>query len=167
VAFGTGNLSLARILHRRAYQAGVALSFPTGVFLWLAGPWIYRTWIRHAVGFDANCFHILLLVTFANSLWFTSSVVPMSTNSHNRLAIAFAAVSLGSLAAGRVLIPLMGVAGAACALLLIDALMVSLVLRTSLRLLHETFADFISALFRLPEGWTFARLWDRRFRLPA
>lgn len=160
-AFGVGNLSLARMLHRRAYQATVALSFSSGLFLWLAGPWIYNSWIRHAVVFDANCFHILLLVTFANSLWFTSSVVPMSTNAHHRLTIAFVVGSLGSLALGRALIPVMGIAGVASALLSIDLLMVSLVLRTSLRQLHESYTGFARSIFRIPSGRTLARLvWE-------
>lgn len=116
-AFGAGNLSLARTLHRRTYQAGVVLSVVTGTFLWCAGPWIYRAWIRHAVGFDAGCFHVLILVTLANSLWFTSSVVPMSTNAHHRLTMAFAAASLGALPLGWALISSLGIAGAAWALL--------------------------------------------------
>jgi O-antigen/teichoic acid export membrane protein len=159
-AFGAGNLPLARTLHRRAYQASVALSLLTGAFLWFVGPWIYRSWIRHAVSFDANCFHILLLVTFANSLWFTSSVVAMSTNAHHRLTIAFMAASLGSLATGWLLIPLLGITGVAWALFMIDGLMVSLVLRTSLRQLHESFADFASALFTLPSGRSLAGLME-------
>lgn len=149
-AFGAGNISLARLLHRRAYQAGLVLSVAACLFLWFAGPLIYQGWIRHAVSFDANCFHILLLVTLANSLWFTSSVVPMSTNSHHHLSMAFLAASALSLGAGWALIPGMGLPGAACSLLLTDLIMVSLVLRTSLRQLHESFGDFTAALFRLP-----------------
>jgi O-antigen/teichoic acid export membrane protein len=145
-AFGAGDLALARILHRRAFQAGVASSLLISAFLWFAGPWIYRAWIRHAVSFDAACFHILLLVAFANSLWFTSSVVPMSTNAHHRLAMAFAAASLGSVAIGWALIPVMGISGAAWALLVIEILMISLVLRTSLSQLQETFAGFAGGL---------------------
>lgn len=149
-AFGAGDLPLARTLHRRAYRAGLALSSAAGLFLWFAGPTIYRIWIHHAVDFDAGCFHILLFVTLANSLWFTSSVVPMSTNEHHRVTIAFMVASALSLCVGWGLIRSMGISGGAWALLLTDAVMVSLVLRTSLRQLHETFAEFSASLFRLP-----------------
>lgn len=151
-AFGAGDIRLARILHRRAYQASLALSLAAGAFLWFAGPLIYRTWIRHAVAFDATTFHILLVVTLANSLWFTSSVVPMSTNAHHRLTIAFTIASAIALGAGWVLVSLIGIRGAACSLLIIDCLMVSLVLRASLRQLRETFTDFAASLFRLPSS---------------
>jgi len=151
-AFGAGDIRLARILHRRAYQASLALSLAAGVFLWFAGPLIYRVWIRNAVAFDATTFHIMLVVTLANSLWFTSSVVPMSTNAHHRLTIALTIASAVALGLGWVLVSLMGISGAACSLLLIDSLMVSLVLRASLRQLRETFADFGASVFRLHAG---------------
>ncbi len=148
-AFGAGDIGLARVLHRRAYQASLALSLAAGVFLWFTGPLIYRAWIRNTVAFDPMTFHILLVVTLANSLWFTSSVVPMSTNAHNRLTIAFTIASAIALGAGWVLVRLIGISGAACSLLLIDSLMVSLVLRASLRQLRETFTDFAGSVIRL------------------
>jgi O-antigen/teichoic acid export membrane protein len=74
----------------------------------------------------------------------------MATNVHHRLMIAFAAVSLMSLVGGRALIPSMGITGAAWALLLIDAVMVSLVLRTTLAQLHESFPEFAAGLLRFP-----------------
>src|SRR4051812_45089520 len=103
-AFGAGNIALARVFHRRAYQAGLALSLMAAAFLWLAGPSIYHVWLGRAVAFDERCFHVLILVTFANSLWFTSSVVPMSTNAHQHLAFAFVAGSCVSLAVAPFLI---------------------------------------------------------------
>jgi O-antigen/teichoic acid export membrane protein len=151
-AFGAGDLPLARTLHRRTYRAGLALACAAGLFLWFAGPVIYRNWIRHAVGFDANCFHILLFATLANSLWFISSVVSMSTNAHHRLTMAFLAASAVSLGACRALVPRMGISGAAWALLATDVVMISLVLRTSLYQLRETFAEFTAALFRFPSA---------------
>jgi len=152
-AFGEGNVSLARTLHRHAYQAGLALSVVTGSALWYFGPTLYHLWIRDAVTFDASCFHILLYVTFANSLWFTSSVVPMSTNAHHRITLAFVALSLLSLGLGWVLLRQRGLSGAAIALLLIDISMTCLVLRTSLRQLQERLGDFIRALLVFP--WPF------------
>ena len=145
-AFGEGNVSLARTLHHRAYQAGLALSILTGSALWYFGPALYHMWIRNAVTFDASCFHILLLVTFANSLWFTSSVVPMSTNAHHRLTSIFVALSLLSLGLGWTLVRQHGLSGAAFALLVTDLSMNYLVLRASLRQLQEKLGEFIRAI---------------------
>ena len=141
-AFGAGNIPLARKLHRHAYQAGLALSIATGAALWLFGPALYHLWIRNAVQFNLNCFHILIVVTFANSMWFTSSVVPMSTNSHHRITMAYVGLSVFSLLVGRLLLGPFGLNGAAVALLLVDIPMMYVVLRTSLRQLQESIKDF-------------------------
>jgi len=149
-AFGAGNLGLARTLHRHAYQAGLALSVMAGLALWFLGPALYRGWIRSAVRFDANTFHILLLVTFVNSLWFTSSVVPMSTNAHHRITVAYVGFSLLAVGVGRILLARQGLSGGAMVLLLIEIPMTYLVLRTSLRQLQEKLADFLRGILVLP-----------------
>jgi O-antigen/teichoic acid export membrane protein len=149
-AFGAGNLRLARTLHRHAYQAGLALSVMAGLALWFLGPVLYRGWIRSAVRFDANTFHILLLVTFVNSLWFTSSVVPMSTNAHHRITVAYVGFSLLAVGAGRILLARQGLSGGAMVLLLIEIPMTYLVLKTSLRQLQEKLADFLRGILVLP-----------------
>jgi O-antigen/teichoic acid export membrane protein len=155
-AFGAKNIPLARQLHRHAYQAGLGISLLSGAALWLIGPTLYQLWIRHAVTFDATCFHILILVTFANSLWYTSSVVPMSTNAHKGIALSLVSFSALALLVARVLIPTFGLPGAALSLLLIDVLMIWLVLRTSLRQLDDTFGQFLSGVFSIPRLWTTA-----------
>jgi len=160
-AFGEGNVPLARRLHRHAYQAGLALSVLTGLVLWFFGPMFYHAWIRNAVTFDANCFHILLLVIFINSMWFASSVVPMSTNSHHRIALAYVALSLLSLGVGRMLLARFGLSGAAMALLLIDIPMTVLVLRTSLRQLQERRGDFVRAVLIFPPSFGLAEPSER------
>jgi O-antigen/teichoic acid export membrane protein len=153
VAFGGGNVALARKLHRNSYQAGLFVSLSIGTFLWLLGPFIYSVWIRHAVSFDATCFHILLVDTLANSLWFMSSVVPMSTNAHHRLTLIYVALSVASLLLAGILTPYLGIAGTAWSLLLTDVLMIWLVLRTSMRQLQDTFSSFVRSMFDPPAAW--------------
>jgi O-antigen/teichoic acid export membrane protein len=157
-AFGEGNIPLARTLHRHAYQAGLALSVMTASALWFFGPALYHLWIHNAVKFDASCFHILLFVTIVNSMWFNSSVVPMSTNAHHRITLAFVALSLISIVVGRVLLAHFGLSGTAMALLLIDIPMTYLVLRTSLRQLREKLGDFIRAILIFHVSFRSARL---------
>jgi O-antigen/teichoic acid export membrane protein len=149
-AFGAADISLARRLHRHACQASLGLSILGGVVLWLIGPLIYRVWIRQSVGFDATCFHILLLVTVTASFWDMSSVIPMSTNSHCRIAIAYSAAAVLSLGLAWVLIPPLGIAGAAIALLAVDALMTGLVLSTALHHAEDTLKAFLAGLAAIP-----------------
>jgi len=156
-AFGAGNISLARKLHRHGYQAGLLLSVFTGASLWLLGPFIYHIWIRNAVSFDRACFHVLLIVTFANALWFISSVVSMSSNAHHRLTLIFVVASAGSLVLAAVLTRRFGLAGAAMALLVTDILMIWVVLRASIRQLQDTCSGFLRALLTPVSVSVFAR----------
>jgi O-antigen/teichoic acid export membrane protein len=149
-AFGQGNLILARKLHRYGFQAGLALSAIMGTAVWLFGPTLYRWWLHGVVPFDAACFHILVLVTVANSLWFNSSVVPMSTNAHHWITLASVASYTVSLGVGRILLQHFGLSGAAAALLLTDVSMLWIVLYTSLRQLQDQFGAFLRAIVAPP-----------------
>jgi O-antigen/teichoic acid export membrane protein len=147
-AFGAGNLSLARRLHRLAYQASLLLAIGCAVSLWLFGPTFYREWVRNAVALDLSCFHVLLLVSIGTSLWFTSAIVQMSANRHSRLALTYLLASIASCALGYFLTRQWGLLGAAMALLLIDLVMCSFVLPTSLKQMQDTPRDFFRAVFR-------------------
>ncbi len=149
-AFGAGDISLARRLHRYACQASLVLSIFGGSMLWIFGPIIYRIWIGHNIIFDAACFHVLLLAVVTNSLWDTSAVIPMSINSHCRIAVAYAAAALASLVLAGMLIPSMGTVGAAFALLVTDGCMTGLVLRAALNQVQDNLNKFVPALFVVP-----------------
>lgn len=150
LAFGAGKISLARNIHRRIYQAGAGLSLLMGFCLYVLGPFVYSHWVRQAVPFNATCFHILLVVTFADSLWFTSSMVPISTNSHQQLAFSFLLFSLIAILIAWPLVATIGITGAAVALLLIDVCMIWLVLKTSLKQLQDDMGGFLRAMLKFP-----------------
>ena len=157
-AFGAGKISFARRLHRHAIQVALGFSALGGLLLWVMGPFLYHVWIRNAVSFGAACFHVLLLAAIANSLWYTSSMVPMSTNAHHRIAFAYLAGTLISLGIGYLLIHPLGIVGAALALLFVHSSMSWLVLKTALRQVQDTLMEFVVAMFTLsPIG----RAWRR------
>ena len=149
-AFGAGNISLVRRLHRHACQASLSLSLGGGLFLWLCGPLIYRLWIGHNVSFDATCFHILLVVVITNSLWDTSSVIPMSMNGHSRIAANYVGATALSMILAWILVASWGLVGAAVALLVTDGWMTGLVLRTALLQAQDSPKNFALALFSIP-----------------
>ena len=153
-AFGSGNLLLARQLHRQAFRFGLLISVLAAMLLWMIGPDVYLRWTRHAVPFDAGCFHVLLIVSLVGSLWYISSVVPMSANLHFSIALNFLAVTLVSLGVARILTPQYGLAGAAVALLLADLSMCWMVFRAALRQTGDTAEEFFSAFLPgRPEGF--------------
>jgi O-antigen/teichoic acid export membrane protein len=152
-AFGAGNIPLARTLHRRACQAALVLSVSCGSLLWIMGPFLYRKWLHNSASFDTVCFDVLLLVVAANSFWYTSSVVPMSTNEHHRIALAYLAGTAVSLLMASILVRPLGITGAALALLVIDGWMFWIVLRTALRQVQDTPRDFFMAIATFSMPW--------------
>ena len=149
-AFGEGNVSLARKLNRVAWQAALGISALGGMCLWVVGAYIYRLWLRHDINFDATCFHVLLIVVVVNSLWDIGVVIPMSFNGHFRVALLYSAAALFSLGLARMLLPGLGIVGAAIALMVMDGVMTIYALQTALQYTKDTLKNFVTSLLTVP-----------------
>ena len=145
-AFGAGNLSLARRLHRGAYQASLILAIVSAASLWLFGPAFYHLWVAKSVTLELPFFHVLLLVSISTSLWFPSAIVQMSANKHSRLALTYLVATMVSCLLGYVLTQRLGLLGAATSVLLIDLVMCTFVLPASLKQMQDTPREFLSAV---------------------
>ena len=150
-AYGVQNWALARRLHRAACQASLWSSLGTVIFLYFAGSRIVAVWTHGRIVMDVAAFHWLLLVIVANSFWYTSSVVTVASNNHERVAAVYLAGTVVSLLIARLLIPSFGISGAAIALLSIDLIVGWYVVSSSLAALSESARDFYTSMIRLPE----------------
>lgn len=150
MAIGSGDMGLARRLHASTVQASVGIAAAAVSFLFVAGEWIISVWTRGAVTPDPLFFRMMLLVAIANTFWFASSVVPASVNRHHRLALSYVLSAAAALGLAALLIPWMGLAGVPTALLVIDVVMATYVLRNSLRILGEDSGAFTRRLFQHP-----------------
>jgi Na+-driven multidrug efflux pump len=93
-----------------------------------------------------------------SAFWFTSSVVPMATNQHQRMARVMLIATSGALVLAWLLMHMnkLGLRGAAIGLAAGDLLTASYVLRESLRLLGDNFGDFMRSMLDLsvlPQLW--------------
>jgi O-antigen/teichoic acid export membrane protein len=149
-AFGSGNLSLARKLHRYSCKASMWLSGLSILILAFLGQYLLKIWTGDRVNMDYPAFSSMLVVIAANSIWLTSSVVPSSTNQHQRISLYFVLSSIGCLMTGVLLTPFLGITGASISMLVSDVVMIVFVLKTSFTLLNENEKDFFIELFRLP-----------------
>jgi len=149
-AFGAGDITMARSLHRRACQAAMWLAVASSAALFFAGPLIFRLWTRGKVPFDPALFGLLLLVVVANSFWSTSYVVLLAVNRHQKLAAVYVAATALSLTIALVLTRLMGLHGTALALLVIDLFMSTYVVTRSLALVQDTLPEFIKFVLTPP-----------------
>src|SRR5712664_1428289 len=149
-AYGAQNWDLARRLHRTACQAALWLSLAAVAFLFVAGDHIFRFWTHGRVIMDVGAFRWLLLGIVANSFWYTSTVVTIASNTHERVAALYLAGTAGSLILARYLMSDFGISGGAMSLLVIDVLLGGYVVRMSLARLEDRATDFGAALLRLP-----------------
>ena len=150
-AYGMRDWALARRLHRVACQASLWSSLLTVSILFFFGQPILALWTHGRVAADPSAFRWLLLVIAANSFWYTSSVVTVASNQHERVAACYLLGTSASLLLARGLMPHFGVSGAAMALLAIDLLVGWYVLSQSLSTLKERARDFAASLLCLPE----------------
>jgi O-antigen/teichoic acid export membrane protein len=150
-AYGKQNWALARRLHRIACQVSLWSSLGTVIILFFAGDHIVALWTHGRIAMDVPAFRWLLLVILANSFWYTSSVVTVASNTHERVAALYLTGTAASLVIARLLIPHFGISGAAMALLAIDIIVGWYVLSRSLTTLSESASDFSASMFRLPE----------------
>jgi O-antigen/teichoic acid export membrane protein len=150
-AYGVQNWALARKLHRVACQASLWSSLGSVIFLYFAGSRIIAVWTHGRIVMDVTAFRWLLLVIVANSFWYTSSVVTIASNTHERVAAVYLAGTIASLLIARLLMPSFGISGAAMALLAIDIIVGWYVISSSLTALSESARDFYTSMFRLPE----------------
>ncbi len=150
IAFGAGNKMLARNIHRCACQASLGLSLVAISLLFLFGPSIYVRWTHARVSMDVGLFHVLLIEGLANAFWFTSSVVPVACNRHERQAITYLISTALSLPLAYLLMIHFGLIGAGISLLIVDLCMIGYVLGNSLSLLDDSPGQFARALLRPP-----------------
>ena len=149
-AFGAGNRLLARNIHRCACQASLGLSLAGMLFLEVFGRRIYGYWTHHNIAMDQWLFQLLLFQVLANSLWYTSAVVSIACNRHERQAAVYLVATALSLPAAYLLTSRFGLTGVGISVLSVDVFMVAYVFSQSLALLHENLGDFTLSLFRAP-----------------
>jgi len=164
-AFGRGAMGTARMLHRRACQISLLLCLGITFVVALLGDWIWKVWTVGKVPTDPVLLNIMLLQMVISAFWFTSSVVPMATNQHQRMARAMLAATCLALVLAWVLMHVsgLGLRGAAIALAAGDLFTASYVLRESLRLLNDTPGDFMRSMLDLS---LLPRVW-RRSKVPV
>jgi O-antigen/teichoic acid export membrane protein len=162
-AFGRGAMGTARMLHRRSCQLSLLLCLGITLTVALLGGWIWKVWTVGKVPTDPVLLNLMLLQMLISAFWFTSSVVPMATNQHQRMARVMLAATCLALALAWLLMRVhsLGLRGAAIALAAGDLVTASYVLRESLHLLDDNMVAFTRSMLDLsvvPQLWRKSKL---------
>ncbi len=143
---GAGDFTRAARLHRLAVAAAFGAATCGAVALVAAGPLLYHLWLGKSLTVPRELFAVFVLALPLNAVWTTSSTVHMASNRHRGLALRYLGAASVSLAACAMLAHFFGLAGAALAVCVGDALLLPYVLITSMALTHDAPSQFLSRL---------------------
>lgn len=144
--FGRGDLLGAARLHRTAVFTALTISITLSVFLFVSGPWLYAIWTHQLLTVDASLLLALLASVPTGAVWYTSSMVPLSCNAYEGLALRFLIAALVSHVGCWGLCAVFGLRGAALSTLLADIIMMPYVFRLSLSLTGDRLSGFSTRL---------------------
>jgi O-antigen/teichoic acid export membrane protein len=150
IAYGSGDLLLARKLHCYVCQISIWTSTLIASLLFFLGPFILRLWTQEKVNMDIYAFNIILLVIIANSLWLASASVPLAINKHGKLSVSFVTTYVCSIAVAPFLTVKFGLVGTSISIILPESFMVFFAIKISLSLLEDDFFSFAKMIFRVP-----------------
>ena len=145
-AWGSGDRVLLRRLYLSAQRGGFWLAFVAAIALWFVAPWFLAVWTRGAVLMDQALFSWLLLSAVASVLWYCALNLLKAGNIHLRATLWYALSAAASVMLAIVLLRTTHrIADTGLALLLMDALMTSYLLRSAARVLGTTVRDLIGS----------------------
>lgn len=149
-AYGSGNLELARLLHRRCCQLSFWIVLSIVIILSFVGQPLFIFWTKGNLEFQADVFYIMLTLMITNTLWFSSSVVHTATNQHQRMTLIYVFLVSLSVMITSFFISDYGLISAAISLLFIDLIMVLYVFYGSVKILDETINALVRYIFSIP-----------------
>jgi O-antigen/teichoic acid export membrane protein len=155
VAFGAGDIPLARRLHRVAVHWSVWVGLAACLAIAIAAPFILPIWTSNRIHVQYALLVALLAVVLLRITWETSAIVSVSWNKHQRIATMYVLTTLASVLLASATISQLGLVGAAASLALADLVLSCFVIRKSLRLVDDSFSSFVGSVLRLPQpfGW--------------
>ena len=146
ILFGAGELHRVARLHRLGVALSVTIACLSVLFLALFGHTLYNLWTENTILLSQHLLLLFLLPMPFYALWFTSSVVHMASNQHEKLAIRYlTAVGLSVIACAS-LSYFFGIEGAAVSTLIGDIVLIPYVFKTSLKLTGDTWNKFVIGL---------------------
>lgn len=102
IAYGKSDFIKLKKLNKIAIQSGIVISVVIGIVILLSGKYIYFLWLP-TIKYDGMLVMIMVLSMFFGNLWYTSSLVLMATNKHNKVSLYFFIFCVLSLSFGYIL----------------------------------------------------------------
>lgn len=151
LAFGRSDFPTMRKLHRYSVSLSFYFSLLASVLLFIFGEFIYTTWTKSKLEFDAILFISFLITLITNTVWYTSSVVLASTNNHKTFSLYYVGSCFISLLLGYFVIKTTNIVSfVPLSLLMIDVFLIFVVLKNSLLIVQDSWRDFFKSVREFP-----------------
>lgn len=151
LAYGRKDFVTMKKIHRYSVSVSFYFSFFAALFLLIFGELIYTTWTKNKLEFDIILFICFLITLVSNTVWYTSSVVLVSTNNHKIFSIYYVISCIISILLGFFIITTSGIISyVPLSLLVIDIFLIGFVLKQSLTIVDDNFQNFIKFIFLAP-----------------
>ena len=151
LALGSGQWKIARNLHRNSFQLTFVFALISSISIFFFGDWILDIWTGGTVKIDNTFLSLMLASTIPNTLWMMSSYVSISINRHTKIAIVYSLLALSSMILAFFLLQIIGIVGVPISVIIADIVLLSFVLKTSMKILGDTFKDFFTyVLLNIP-----------------
>ncbi|HUQ20916.1 MAG TPA: hypothetical protein VM099_14960 [Gemmatimonadaceae bacterium] len=156
-AFSKGDLPLARVLHRRGFQAVAWLTVGLAVAMGLIGSLLLQWWTRGTVPLKPLMLALLLVVAVIDATWTASSVASLAAGRYRGISVMYVMTTTLSLVLTAAGIHAAGVDAAPMALLVGTVIMFPYVLRASLDVTKDHVTDFLRFVILPPSPSTLFR----------
>ena len=111
-----------------------AFMLPAAVFLMIFGPWIISFWTKGAIFAPTELIAAMTIVMVLNGFWQPIANLVLAINRQSEYAYVYLAASVCSVALSYYAIAAIGLLGAACSLVLLEAFMIVHVYRIAIRM---------------------------------
>ena len=149
---GKADLARARKLNQLGVEGALAVSIGLGLAFVFFGQSIIAVWTKGAVQVSAYLVSVFVLSAVLNSVWSVMSGVVVGVNRHNRFALYYCAATLGSLILATVMVPALGVVGAAWTMVVCELFLLPIALQEICKVLELTAGNFGSSVIRFHES---------------
>jgi O-antigen/teichoic acid export membrane protein len=150
-AFGAGDLPLFRRIFAKSCRLSFWGCIVCILLIGTLGSWFLPLWTGGKIAMHWPAYILLLAALPANALWYCSLMVPYATNRHSRIAVYYGLIyGVLALVLAHFIATWLGLAGAALALLIAEALMAAIVIREALEMTGMGPAEWLRSVLRPP-----------------
>jgi len=151
VAYGAEDSPLFGRLFYKSCQLAFWGCLIIALLVGVGAHWIFPAWTSGKVVMQWPVFILLLTGALVNSLWYTALMVPYATNRHVRIAVFYSLVyGVGAFVMGYFGAKILGLDGAALALMMVESVMAVIVVRAALKMAHMEMPEWVLAVLRPP-----------------